>query len=203
MRPFVKLTSSRICDITSHPARRTAGVMNLVQMSRSLRVYLSILPGGSPLGCECAGDRAGDARMSEVTSAARSIAASAMATPPQSGRAPPFFVLCVCGFLTPVRLPPFYYRRAGSSSVHASQPALPGELRSLEWGCQPPAVERPDQIAPRSWLILLLRIMAVSGRCSRSRLAGSCSLKPKTCFCVPMAADPELVIAVVNAASSD
>ncbi len=61
-----------------------------------------------------------------------------------------FFVLCVCGFLAPVRLPPFHYRRAGSSSVHASQPALPGELRSLEWGCQPPTVERPDQIAPRA-----------------------------------------------------
>src|SRR5262249_40850712 len=48
MRPLVKLTSSRICNITSHPARRTAGVMNLVQMSRSLRVCLSIWCGGPP-----------------------------------------------------------------------------------------------------------------------------------------------------------
>ena len=40
MRPFLKLTSSRICDITSHPARCTAGGMNLVQMSRSLRTRL-------------------------------------------------------------------------------------------------------------------------------------------------------------------
>jgi hypothetical protein len=50
MRPFVKLTSSRICDIKSHPARRRAGVMNLVQMSRSLSVRLSIQPGTNPLG---------------------------------------------------------------------------------------------------------------------------------------------------------
>ena len=35
MRPLVKLTSSRICDISSHPAARSAGVMNFVQMSRS------------------------------------------------------------------------------------------------------------------------------------------------------------------------
>ncbi len=42
-----------------------------------------------------------------------------------------------------------------------------------------------------------------SGRCSRSRLAGSCSLKPKTCFCVPTVTHPELVIAAVNVASSD
>jgi hypothetical protein len=43
MRPLVKPTSSRICSISSHPARRRAGVMNLVQMSRSLRVRLSML----------------------------------------------------------------------------------------------------------------------------------------------------------------
>ena len=42
IRPFVKLTSSRICDISSHPARLTAGVMNFVQMSRSLRAVLSM-----------------------------------------------------------------------------------------------------------------------------------------------------------------
>ena len=33
MRPFVKLTSSRSCVVSSHPARRSEGVMNLVQMS--------------------------------------------------------------------------------------------------------------------------------------------------------------------------
>jgi len=43
IRPFVKLTSSRICNISSQPAFRRAGVMNLVQMSRSERLRLSIL----------------------------------------------------------------------------------------------------------------------------------------------------------------
>ena len=42
IRPLVKLTSSRIWTISSHPAVRKAGVMNLVQMSRSLRRLLSI-----------------------------------------------------------------------------------------------------------------------------------------------------------------
>jgi hypothetical protein len=42
MRPFVKLTSSRICSISSHPALRRAGVMNLVHMSRSLSWRLSM-----------------------------------------------------------------------------------------------------------------------------------------------------------------
>ena len=36
MRPLVKLTSSRICDISSHPARLIAGVMNLYQVSEIL-----------------------------------------------------------------------------------------------------------------------------------------------------------------------
>ena len=40
MRPLVKLTSSRIWAISSQPAFFTAGVMNLVQMSRSLRSFL-------------------------------------------------------------------------------------------------------------------------------------------------------------------
>jgi hypothetical protein len=40
--PLVKLTSSRIWVIASQPARLTAGVMNLVQMSRSLRACLFI-----------------------------------------------------------------------------------------------------------------------------------------------------------------
>src|SRR4030042_7033673 len=40
IRPFVNETSSRICDRTSQPACLTAGVMNLVQMSRSLRFFL-------------------------------------------------------------------------------------------------------------------------------------------------------------------
>jgi hypothetical protein len=53
-------------------------------------------------------------------------------------------------------LPPFHYRRAGSASVHASQPALLGEIRSLEWGCQPPALERPDQIAPQAQLLVFV-----------------------------------------------
>lgn len=44
MRPLVKLTSSRICNISSHPACFTAGVMNFVQMSRSLRDFLFIGP---------------------------------------------------------------------------------------------------------------------------------------------------------------
>jgi hypothetical protein len=42
IRPFVKNTSSRICDISSQPARRSAGVMNFVQMSRSLISLFSI-----------------------------------------------------------------------------------------------------------------------------------------------------------------
>ena len=41
IRPLVKQTSSRICDSTSQPACLTAGVMNLVQMSRSLSDFLS------------------------------------------------------------------------------------------------------------------------------------------------------------------
>ena len=40
---LLKLTSSWICDITSQPARLTAGVMNFVQMSRSLRSVLFTL----------------------------------------------------------------------------------------------------------------------------------------------------------------
>jgi hypothetical protein len=47
MWPLVKLTSSRICVSTSHPAFNTAGVMHFVQMSRSLKVFLS-MPRGSP-----------------------------------------------------------------------------------------------------------------------------------------------------------
>jgi hypothetical protein len=43
MRPFVKLTSSRIWSISSHPALRSEGVMNLVQISRSLKFLLSIV----------------------------------------------------------------------------------------------------------------------------------------------------------------
>ena len=42
MRPLVKLTSSRICAVRSQPAATREGVMNLVQMSRSLRVELLI-----------------------------------------------------------------------------------------------------------------------------------------------------------------
>ena len=40
IRPLVKLTSWRICDISSQPAYFTAGVMNFVQMSRSLSTFL-------------------------------------------------------------------------------------------------------------------------------------------------------------------
>ena len=43
MRPFVKLTSSRICTISFHPAVRRAGVMNFVRMSLSVRAFLSIV----------------------------------------------------------------------------------------------------------------------------------------------------------------
>ena len=45
MRPLVKWTSSRICVISSQPTWRKAGVMNLVQMSRSLRLFLSMVTG--------------------------------------------------------------------------------------------------------------------------------------------------------------
>jgi hypothetical protein len=51
MRPLVKLNSSRICTISSHPALRSAGVINFVQMSRSLSVYLSIAPLTAATGC--------------------------------------------------------------------------------------------------------------------------------------------------------
>jgi hypothetical protein len=44
-----RATSSRICDISSQPACRKAGVMNLVQMSRSLRVCLSVVVTRSPV----------------------------------------------------------------------------------------------------------------------------------------------------------
>src|SRR5947207_15205254 len=40
MRPLVKLTSSRSWVISSQPAWRSEGVMNLVQMSRSLSCFL-------------------------------------------------------------------------------------------------------------------------------------------------------------------
>ena len=40
MRPLVKATSWRICIIPSQPARLTAGLLNLEQMSRSLRSFL-------------------------------------------------------------------------------------------------------------------------------------------------------------------
>ena len=42
IRPLVKVTSSRICRMSSHPARCRAGVMNFEQMSRSERFRLSI-----------------------------------------------------------------------------------------------------------------------------------------------------------------
>lgn len=42
MRPLVKLTSRRIWSASSHPARTTAGVMNLAQISDSLRFFLFI-----------------------------------------------------------------------------------------------------------------------------------------------------------------
>jgi hypothetical protein len=41
IRPLVNDTSSRNCVITSQPASTIAGVMNLVQMSRSLKDFLS------------------------------------------------------------------------------------------------------------------------------------------------------------------
>ncbi len=44
-RPFVKLTSSRNCVISSQPACRSEGVMNFVQMSRSLNSFLFIKKG--------------------------------------------------------------------------------------------------------------------------------------------------------------
>lgn len=40
MRPLVKATSSRIRANSSQPARFSAGVMNFVQISRSLRDFL-------------------------------------------------------------------------------------------------------------------------------------------------------------------
>src|SRR5712691_7034073 len=40
IRPLVKLTSSRSCVISSQPACRSEGVMNLVQISRSLSCFL-------------------------------------------------------------------------------------------------------------------------------------------------------------------
>ena len=66
MRPWVKLTSSRICNISSQPALRRAGVMNFVQMSRSERPRLSIGLSGLPFrfaslpflrfrACKCVG----------------------------------------------------------------------------------------------------------------------------------------------------
>lgn len=42
-RPFVKVTSSRIWESGSDPDCMIAGVMNLLQTSRSLRDFLSIL----------------------------------------------------------------------------------------------------------------------------------------------------------------
>ena len=38
-RPLVKDTSSLICAAASHPALRSAGVMNLLQMSRSVSCF--------------------------------------------------------------------------------------------------------------------------------------------------------------------
>jgi hypothetical protein len=40
--PFGEKTSSRICNISSQPARFRAGRMNFVQISRSVRLRLSI-----------------------------------------------------------------------------------------------------------------------------------------------------------------
>src|SRR5262249_38997878 len=42
-RPLVKVTSSRTCVRRSHPARPRAGVMNFVQISRSLSDFLSLV----------------------------------------------------------------------------------------------------------------------------------------------------------------
>src|SRR5712692_7667557 len=51
MRPLVKLTSSRSCVISSQPACRSEGVMNFVQISRSLSCFLfmpkELLPVGT------------------------------------------------------------------------------------------------------------------------------------------------------------
>src|SRR5271166_1366754 len=46
--PLVKATSSRICSMPSHPALLTAGPMNLLQTSRSLRSFLFMQP-----SCSC------------------------------------------------------------------------------------------------------------------------------------------------------
>lgn len=51
MRPLVKLTSSQICRISSQPALRRAGVMNLVQMSCSERLRLSMRLSARPSCC--------------------------------------------------------------------------------------------------------------------------------------------------------
>ncbi len=48
IRPLVKQTSSRTCTISSQPARLMAGRMNFVQMSRSVRLLLSIPHEPSP-----------------------------------------------------------------------------------------------------------------------------------------------------------
>ena len=45
--PLVIVTSSRICDIAFQPAFVMAGLMNFVQMSRSLRDFLSIYSSNS------------------------------------------------------------------------------------------------------------------------------------------------------------
>src|SRR4051794_13896834 len=44
IRPLVKSTSRRICVVSSQPARVTAGVMNLLEISVSLSDFLSIWP---------------------------------------------------------------------------------------------------------------------------------------------------------------
>ncbi len=44
IRPLVNPISSRICDIASRPAPAKAGVMNSVQMSRSLRDDVFMAP---------------------------------------------------------------------------------------------------------------------------------------------------------------
>ena len=56
MRPFVMVTSSRICDIASQPAPTSAGLMNLVQISRSLRDFCPFIRLAQRMfGCICLG----------------------------------------------------------------------------------------------------------------------------------------------------
>ena len=127
MRPAVNVTSSRSCDISSHPAPRRAGVMNFVQMSRSERLALSIRPQRPPVLCRFT------SVLPHPSSPQRCRAPSAARTPPPRAPRPPD-----ARTWRPLRA-----RRARGRSVDRNRTSRPWSLASRMRSLQ--------MVAPKCW----------------------------------------------------